>query len=190
MTDFDVDEFLGGYRPPRLSVSITQRADLQNDLARLNDELTSIRTSDALNDPRPAEIVEEMAQIVDELKASEREFAFEAVGAYAYQKLMEAHPPLPAEKAEGQLVHLQTFYPAVIAACSAEPKLTVSQVEQLRERLSDNQWAKLVTAAVGVNLGDDSTPKFDQRSLLAVVTQRSSGTHMSEESLAQSFSDE
>lgn len=187
---FDVNEFLGAYKAPRFPVSITLRADLQAELAQLNDELVSLPKSEAMNNPRPVEIVEEMKRIVDELKASQRTFEFEAIGAYAYQKLQDAHPALPKAKAEGAIVHLETFYPAVVAACSVEPKLTVADAEKLRERLSDNQWTKLVSAAIGVNLGDDATPKFDPRSLLAVVQPRSSGTPTIEESLAASSSDE
>lgn len=190
MTDFDVDEFLGGYRPPRLTAKITMRADLQRELAALHDEYQDELKSEALNSERLPRIVGEIERLVEELNASRREFVFEALGSWSYKKLAEKHPPLPSEKTEGAQVHMDTFATALVAASAVSPNLTVQDAEALRDRLTDNQWTKLVTTALAVNLGDDTPPKFEPRSLPEDAPLRSSDSPLSGESLAASFSDE
>lgn len=190
MTPTSVGEFLGGYRPPRFSITINARADLQDRLSKLDDELVQIKRSDALNDPRPGEIVAEMQELHEELSASEFEFTFESIGSFRYSKLAEAHPPLPAERANGVQVHGPTFFPALLAACAVQPQMTSAEASEMRVVLSDAQWSKLVNTALAVNLGDDATPKFDARSLLAVVAPQSSDTPLSEESPDPDSSDE
>lgn len=56
---------------------------------------------------------------------------FQAIGGKDYDKLIEAHPPTAAQKRQQASFNIDTFAPALIAACSLSPRLTVEQAEQL-----------------------------------------------------------
>lgn len=56
---------------------------------------------------------------------------FQALGGKDYDKLLEAHPPTAAQKRQNASFNIDTFAPALIAAVSLEPRLSVEQAEQL-----------------------------------------------------------
>jgi hypothetical protein len=56
---------------------------------------------------------------------------FQAMGGKDYDKLIEAHPPTASQKRQNASFNIDTFAPALIAAVSLEPRLSVEQAEQL-----------------------------------------------------------
>lgn len=49
---------------------------------------------------------------------------YQAIGAQAYDKLVAKHPPKPEQRAEGASFNMDTFAPALIAACCLEPEMS------------------------------------------------------------------
>ena len=56
---------------------------------------------------------------------------YRAIGMRAYDKLVSEHPPKASERAEGASFNLDTFAPALIAACSVEPEITPSEARAI-----------------------------------------------------------
>jgi|SRR5262245_887928 len=56
---------------------------------------------------------------------------FQAIGMRAYDKLVGKHPPKPEQRAEGSTFDIDTFAPALIAACSVEPEITITEAKQI-----------------------------------------------------------
>lgn len=54
-----------------------------------------------------------------------------AIGAKDYDDLIAKHPPTAEQKKEGGSYNVDTFAPALIAACSHEPKLTPNEAAEI-----------------------------------------------------------
>ena len=61
-----------------------------------------------------------------------------AIGSTAYDKLVAANPPNRVQRERGDTWNIDTFAPALIAACCVEPQLTL---EQATEIYSSEDWA-------------------------------------------------
>lgn len=64
---------------------------------------------------------------------------FRAIGAREYDKLVSKHPPKPAQRAEGNAFDLDSFAPALIAACAVEPEMTP---EDATEIWNSEDWSR------------------------------------------------
>jgi hypothetical protein len=64
---------------------------------------------------------------------------FQAIGAREYDSLVSKHPPKAEARAEGASFNIDTFAPALIAACSLEPELTPSQAREIWE---SEDWSR------------------------------------------------
>ena len=64
---------------------------------------------------------------------------FQAIGAQAYDKLVEKHPPNAQQRVDGASYNLDTFAPALIAACSVEPELTPADAKEIWE---SEDWSR------------------------------------------------
>jgi len=62
-----------------------------------------------------------------------------AIGSKAYDDLLAAHPPTPAQKREGITYNSDTFAPALIAASAVTPALTLDQATQI---WTSNDWSR------------------------------------------------
>ncbi len=56
---------------------------------------------------------------------------YQAIGMRAYDRLVSKHPPKPEQRAEGSSFDIDTFAPALIAACSVEPEMTPSEAKAI-----------------------------------------------------------
>jgi len=54
-----------------------------------------------------------------------------AIGSRAYDDLMAKYPPTPEQKKDGATYNPETFGPALIAACSWEPRLTPNEALEI-----------------------------------------------------------
>jgi hypothetical protein len=64
---------------------------------------------------------------------------FQAIGVRAYDKLVSKHPPKPEQRAEGSSFDMDTFAPALIAACAVEPEISVTEAKQIWE---SDDWSR------------------------------------------------
>lgn len=63
---------------------------------------------------------------------------YQALSSKQYDDLVSEHPPSQKERAQGAVYNVDTFAPAIIAAVSVEPKLTV---EQATELYKSQEWS-------------------------------------------------
>lgn len=56
---------------------------------------------------------------------------YQAIGMRAYDQLVSKHPPKPEQRAEGNSFNMDTFAPALIAACSLEPEISLSEAQEI-----------------------------------------------------------
>ena len=63
------------------------------------------------------------------------------IGRNAFRRLLSEH------EADGELFDRDTFPGALIAACSLDPVLTVAEVTELGDLLTDGQWDELFSAS-------------------------------------------
>jgi hypothetical protein len=138
-------------------VSIVLAGDLAADADRLTAALDAI-------DRRRADVVppagEDRAQLASELeevrelmRSSEVPFRFRALPRTELSALVAAHPGSP-----DQNWNPETYPPALVAASSLDPKMTVEQVEELFEILNDDQRGDLFFAANRANTSAVSVP--------------------------------
>jgi hypothetical protein len=56
---------------------------------------------------------------------------YQAIGMRAYDRLVSKHPPKPEQRAEGSSFDIDSFAPALIAACSVDPEMSASDAKQI-----------------------------------------------------------
>jgi hypothetical protein len=56
---------------------------------------------------------------------------YQAIGMRAYDRLVSKHPPKPEQRAEGNSFDIDSFAPALIAACSVEPEISPSEAKAI-----------------------------------------------------------
>jgi hypothetical protein len=187
MPDFDVDAWLDDYQPHTSEARVCTRFDLLTEHTKLEDKLAA---SGPDGDDRH-KLAERIVALETEIAETEKVFKFHDIGG-RWLALVGEHPPTKDQlAADPALDHNpDTFPPAVIAESSTEPKLTVRQVERLREKLQMVQWQKIWAATLEANLGMVAVPK----SLLAGAVLRLNGasatTAVPKGSPAASSSDE
>ena len=64
---------------------------------------------------------------------------YQAIGMRAYDRLVGKHPPKAEQRAEGSSFDIDTFAPALIAACSVDPEITPAQAKQIWE---SEEWSR------------------------------------------------
>jgi len=64
---------------------------------------------------------------------------YQAIGMRAYDRLVSKHPPKPEQRAEGSSFDIDTFAPALIAACSVEPELSPSEAKAIWD---SDDWSR------------------------------------------------
>jgi hypothetical protein len=64
---------------------------------------------------------------------------FQAIGMQAYDKLVGKHPPNTEQRAEGSSFNINTFAPALIAACSMEPEITPAEAKEIWD---SEEWSR------------------------------------------------
>jgi hypothetical protein len=64
---------------------------------------------------------------------------YQAIGMRAYDRLVAKHPPKPEQRAEGSSFDIDSFAPALIAACSVEPEISPAEAKQIWE---SEEWSR------------------------------------------------
>jgi hypothetical protein len=167
VTDFDIDTWLDSYKPRVVEATIVVRYDLLDEHQRLE-----LKLAEAGDTQERRRLAEQVVALEGEIAAEAKVFTFHDIGG-RWMALIGEHPPTKAQvEDDANLDHNpETFPPAAIAESSSDPKLTVRQVERLRERLRLVEWQKLWAATLDANLGVVAAPK----SLLAGAVLRLNG---------------
>lgn len=187
----DIDDFLGGYKPPKVTVAIQQRADLLEEHGRLlRDRERAIRASNSLAGGATADISERISELEAEMEAATFEITFEALSSHQFLRLKAQHRPRKSDREQRLDFNLDTFPAALFASCAADPEMSDEQSVALVEKLTDGQFAKLWNACLVLNIGDDSVPKSATPFAPEATNGTSSTTAPSGGSLAASSSGE
>ena len=56
---------------------------------------------------------------------------YQAIGMREYDRLVGKHPPKPEQRAEGSSFDIDTFAPALIAACAVEPEISPTEAKKI-----------------------------------------------------------
>lgn len=56
---------------------------------------------------------------------------YQAIGMRNYDTLVSKHPPKPDQRADGASFDIDSFAPALIAACSVEPEISPAEAKQI-----------------------------------------------------------
>jgi hypothetical protein len=142
-TMFDVDAWLTGAKLPEHSVEVYGRADL---LAKADDLIRRIGQAERDEDlerslgegESPSVLREQYEAVVAEFKASARTIRVRAVKE-SETVVLNAKVERGEVRAEDRMLH-------EIAIASVEPKLTVDQVQKMREALGPAQVTKVWNA--------------------------------------------
>lgn len=156
--DFDVDAFLDGYERRVERVTVCARGDLLAEHSSLEAQLAEAGRGD---DPDAAKhLAQRIAEIEEQIRASEREFTFQAISHEGWYRLLVEHPPTDEERAKRpEVVGGEDFQIAATAACSVSPKLTQEQVGRMRTILRPDDFDRLWMAVVRCNEGATVAPK-------------------------------
>lgn len=193
---WSIDDFLADFRPPERTVPITTRGDLLGELSELEAKLDRLRQAEddtgvsLAESSEVIEVAEEIAAKRNEVRDSSRPFRVVAIGERRWSDLIAKHPPKGEDKKQGMPWDTESFTPAAISACVAEPQMSTDQAEKLMEVLSGGQIRRLYMAILEVNGGDDSVPKSDASFVLRRASRGKRDTASLAESLDPSSSDE
>lgn len=127
------------------------------DLERLTKAAVSVTDETAA----AAELVQSLEA---DIEASTVTLRFRALSRSAYQALLTEHP---GREGEDEVWNWQTFVPALIAACLIDPVMTVDEVVELLDLITEGQRDELFSAAYDVNQSVTRVP-FSERA--SVVT--------------------
>lgn len=64
---------------------------------------------------------------------------YQAIGSKAYDKLVSQHPPKNEQRAEGAAFNIDTFAPALIAACCVEPEMSREDAQGIWD---SEEWSR------------------------------------------------
>ena len=155
----DIEEILADYRPPGGTLPVCLRADLQSEWDRLEREFHRADTEisdDVLpggSSARAAKIAREMEQVRREMQEGTRVFRLQGVPRPRWHQLVDAHA---ADGTDG--VDEETFGVAIVAACCADPVMSVEQAERLRDAVTDGQWEEIGKEVMRLNRTSPSVP--------------------------------
>jgi len=101
--------------------------------------------------PRTKEVT--VKTVSDTGRELEINVLFRSLGSKLYDAIVTEHQPTKEQKKEGNQWNPDTFPPALIAACSVDPRLTVEQATSLweSEDWSQGELMGLFIAAVKLN---------------------------------------
>lgn len=106
--------------------------------AKAGKQKGNVATFDQLRKKKPRRDTVKLSLTGDDGEVEEAIVRIQAISTTAYDKLVAAHPPTNKQRERGDVYDIDTFGPALIAACSLEPRLTVEEASELYE---SDEWA-------------------------------------------------
>jgi hypothetical protein len=155
-----IEDVLAMARPRQTEVRLCLAGDLAaraDQLAERIELLGDRSGASSLADVDPRRALEsELDEVHEAMRASEVVFRFRALGRTAYSDLLAAHEP--RKGTDDASWNNDTYPHALIAACCIEPVMTVEQVDQLTEVLSQRQRNELFNQAWSAQVGETRVP--------------------------------
>jgi hypothetical protein len=152
-------------RPFTASVWLCLRGDLVRELEQLERDLAAARRADEeTNEPNKAPaIARRIRDIEAEMRNSETEFTFQAIGKSAWRDLLAEHPPSKEQKDLGFSHDPETFAVAAMARSLIDPypgegEEAEAEVQALVEKLTTLQLGKLWTTCMSANVDGGNAP--------------------------------
>jgi hypothetical protein len=167
-----IDDILKRAKPRERTVTVCLAGDLAAEAERLEAELARVtqdawQTTSLASATPGAAVAKKIEAVRKRMTASEVTFTLRALGHRAWSDLVAAHP----SEDEGQAFDPVAFSPALVAACAADPEMSVEQVGQLSDVLNQGQVQELIDAAFDVNSAPTAVPfSFAASAILASRT--------------------
>jgi hypothetical protein len=161
--ELNMDAIMSRKKPVTKRVTIQLDADIPHRVQALQDAITEAQRYDRSHnatDTAPA-LEKQMDELLAEAKGTEAEFIFASIGREAYDRIVEAHPPKPDQKKEGNQFDPETFPPALIAASCIQPTITPEQAYEIFNEASNWNGAELLRlfyAALEANTETNDIP--------------------------------
>jgi hypothetical protein len=158
-----IKDILKSKRRNRISVDIALDPTLKPHIQKLERELRQARRDDQRENrpPQAPQIAKRLEQVEQELEDSIVTLTFEDIGRARFEALIESHPPTDDQiKRHGDSLswNPETIAPVLIAACSADPEISLEEAEQICEEWSTGDVQLLFNAALQVCLETASVP--------------------------------
>jgi hypothetical protein len=146
---------------PERTVQICLRGDLVADHEAAERELEQAQRSatNSLAGNGAAAIAERIEALEAQMREHTYDFRLRALSRHDFRSLQVAHPPRDddrLDKAYG--VNADTFFPALIQACTADPELDDAGWADLLEKLTDFQFSDLFLTAWRLNTNEVDIP--------------------------------
>lgn len=159
-------------KPTRLSVRVPLDADAADQARRLAEQLPEVEAADEAENrlPQARKLAEQIQALEQQVRDSEEEFTFQALGRRQYQLLLNEHRPSAEQEevAGAKLIYnIETFPKALLAAsCVAPPELAGNAEEwaEIHDEWPAGQVALIWQACVDVNTEVAVTPKSQRAS--------------------------
>lgn len=153
----DINDLIEEARLPRKTVAVCLRGDLRARWDELHAQFKAApAVGGSLADPsRRSALAAELEELRAEMTAHEVSFVFEALPGPEFSALLAAHPGKGSDT-----VDVETFTPALMAACCIDPKMDAEQAGRLLGKLSAAAGNLLSDAAWAVNRNAVDVP-FD-----------------------------
>ncbi|MFC5744832.1 hypothetical protein [Actinomadura rugatobispora] len=170
------EDILKSAKLPEGSVPLCLRGDLQRrheDLEReLQDAQEADRQGSSLADGGKArKVAEEIQQIEREMREHTHPFAFRALPSREYRDLVAEHPPRKDDQMDALYgVNMHTFPHTLISKCCIDPPMTVEQVADLCDVLTDGQQMDLFLCPAQLNRERVDIPKSAAASAVLAST--------------------
>jgi hypothetical protein len=182
---------LAGATAVQRSTRICFNGALLGEIDSLNAELVQAKISDANeNTPdRAPAIAQRIVELTDEMRESEVEFVFKAIGRRAWRDLVAANPPKDDDKKAGRDYNGLTFpVEAMAASCVSPPGASVEGFQEIADSdlVMQSQWDKLFSACLTANAGPADVPFSAAAFAIARPSETSSGPRETTESLEAS----
>lgn len=144
----DIADILQRAKPRERTVRVCLAGDLAGEAERLQAEITRVSGEDwepsSIADRHPArDLAEQLAAVNKQIKTASVDFRFRYIGDKAYSDLLAEHP----SDNDNEAFNSETFPRALIAACCIDPVMSVDQVGELFETLSQGDIKELFDAA-------------------------------------------
>ena len=148
-------DLLAAIRPRERSVRVLVDGQL---LAQREELAARVLASDGGNslagDPELPALLKDLADLDERIADAVVTFRMRAIGRNSYRRLVAEHP----SSDEDRLWDVDTFPPALVAACAVEPVIRQQDVALLVEVLSPGQFDELFSAAFRACNEADSIP--------------------------------
>lgn len=175
----DADELIRGVRLSEAHVPLCLRGDLLASREALERKLAEAHQLDQVNSLASGgaarQVAEELEQLLAEIERNTHLFRFRALPRQEFRALQDKHPPRPDSDVDRAIGgNMETLQAPLIEACCIDPAMTLQQVEELLDVLSEGQAMELFGCALTLNRSRADLPKFETASgILARLAPRS-----------------